>query len=36
MESVDDDQEFHSDDEENRLELGNAPLQEIPEGQEVT
>ncbi len=36
IESVDDDQELHSDDEEDGLELGDAPLQEIPEDQEVT
>ncbi len=36
MESMDDDQELHSNDEEDRLELGDAPPQEILEDQEVT
>ncbi len=36
MKSVDDDQELYSDNEEDRLELGDAPPQEIPEDQEVT
>ncbi len=36
MESVDDNQKLHSNDEEDGLKLGNAPLQEIPEDQEVT
>ncbi len=35
MENVDDDQELHSDDKENGLELGNAPFQEILEDQKV-
>ncbi len=36
MKSVNDDQKLHSDDEKDGLELGDAPLQEIPEDQEVT
>ena len=36
MESVDDNQELYSDDEEDELELEDAPTQEIPEDQEVT
>ncbi len=35
MENVDDNQELHSDDKEDRLELGNTPSQEIPEDQKV-
>lgn len=36
MESVDNNQKLHSNDEKDRLKLGDAPPQKIPENQEVT
>ncbi len=36
MESMNDNQELHSNNEKDGLELGDALLQEIPEDQEIT